>query len=62
VIDGDIHAPAGGEFYPRTRPAATSKVINDNLSHAYSSMAAASDLAATTIDGTGMFSSHIRLM
>jgi hypothetical protein len=25
-------------------------------------MAAASDLAATTIDGTGMFSSHIRLM
>ena len=62
VINSDIYASAGGQFYSGARPAASGKVINDNLSHAYSSMAAANDWAATIIDGTGMLSSHIRVM
>ncbi len=62
VIDRNVHAPAGSQLNARARPAASGKVINDNLSHTYSSMAAASERAASTIDGTGIRSSHIRLM
>lgn len=62
VVDCNIHTAPDSHFNACTRPAATGKVIDNNFSHAYSSMAAASERAATTIDGTGNFSSHIRLM
>ncbi len=62
VVDSNVHAPADRQLNARTRSAAAGKVINDDFSHAYSPMAAASDRAAVTMVGTGIFSSHMRLM
>ena len=62
VVDGNIHTAASRQLNTGRRPAASGKIINDDFSHAYFSMAAASERAAVTIAGTGIFSSHMRLM
>ncbi|MNU05540.1 hypothetical protein D3C72_2503820 [compost metagenome] len=62
VVNRNIHTAADRQLNARTRPAAAGKVINDDFSHAYSPIALASDRAAVTMAGTGIFSSHMRLM